>query len=69
MSSTAASQAQIKEHFADANLGHFYIESSFLANSAGAIGYPSDGKKKKKPKPYTLYKEIIHKDLLQTNKL
>lgn len=50
MSSTAASQAQIKEHFADANLGHFYIESSFLANSAGAIGYPSDGEKKKKTK-------------------
>lgn len=45
MSSTAASQAQIKEYIADANLGHFYIESSFLANSAGAIGYPSDGKK------------------------
>lgn len=41
MSSLTASQAQIKEqHFADANLGHFYIESSLLANSAEASGYP-----------------------------
>lgn len=31
MNSTATSQAQIREqHFADANLGHFYIESSFF---------------------------------------
>lgn len=47
MSSITASQAQIKEqHFADANLNHFYIESSFLAIVMEQLDIPKREEKK-----------------------